>query len=84
MLQLQPEMPVFLHISKALGYDSPDKAVAAFREMMKQMELSNPVAVKRDTELELLSKSVNPVRMKNNPVLIDEELAWKLYNQILS
>lgn len=84
MLQLQPEMPVFLHISKALGYDSPDKAVAAFREMMKQMELSNPVAVKRDTELEMLSKSVNPVRMKNNPVLIDEELAWKLYNQILS
>lgn len=84
MLEIQPEISVFRHISKAMGYDSPGKAIAGFREMMKQLELTNPVAVKRDTELEMLSKSVNPVRMKNNPVLIDEELAWRLYNQILS
>ena len=52
--------------------------------MMKELELSCPVAINRDRELDVLSKSVNPVRMKNNPVFIDQETAWNLYNQILS
>ncbi len=84
MLEVRPEMEVFSLISRALGYDSAEKAISGFREMMKELELSCPVAINRDRELDVLSKSVNPVRMKNNPVLIDEATAWKLYNQILS
>lgn len=84
MLDVRPEMEVFGQISQALGYESPRKAVAGFREMMKDLELPQPVASNRELELDVLSRSVNPVRMKNNPVLIDEATAWKLYNQILS
>lgn len=84
MLEVRPEMKVFSLISRALGYDSAEKAISGFREMMKELELSCPVAINRDRELDVLSKSVNPVRMKNNPVFIDQETAWKLYNQILS
>ena len=84
MLEVRPEMEVFSLISRALGYDSAEKAISGFREMMKELELSCPVAINRDRELDVLSKSVNPVRMKNNPVFIDQETAWNLYNQILS
>ena len=83
MLEVEPDMPVFLDISKAMGFDSPRTAIAGFREMMSEMGLNNPVSVNRDTELETLSKSVNPVRLKNNPIKIDEATAWRLYNRIV-
>lgn len=83
MLEIEPDMPVFLDISRAMGFDSPRTAIAGFREMMSEMGLKNPVSEDRETELETLSKSVNPVRLKNNPIKIDEATAWNLYNRIV-
>ena len=74
---------IFEDISKTMGCDTPEQAIAMFREMMKDMELTNPVAGSRDNELKVLSTSVNPVRLKNNPVGINEEEAYKLYNIIV-
>lgn len=74
---------IFEDIAKAMGCDTPKQAIAMFREMMKDMELTNPVAGNRDDELKILSTSVNPVRLKNNPVDIKEEEAYKLYNVIV-
>ena len=48
------------------------------------MELNSPTSgPDRASELELLSKSVNPVRLKNNPVQIDEPTALELYRSIV-
>lgn len=74
---------IFEDISKTMGCDTPEQAIAMIREMMKDMELTNPVAGSRDNELKVLSTSVNPVRLKNNPVGINEEEAYKLYNIIV-
>ena len=74
---------IFEDIAKTMGCDTPKQAIAMFREMMKDMELTNPVAGNRDDELKILSTSVNPVRLKNNPVDIKEEEAYKLYNVIV-
>lgn len=74
---------IFEDISKAMGCATPEQAIAMFREMMKDMELTNPVSGDRADELKILSTSVNPVRLKNNPVGIDVEEAYKLYDSIV-
>ena len=83
MLGISPKLPVFFDISKAMGFDNPFNAVTAIRNMMIQLNLKNPVAENRKKELDVLSKSVNPVRLKNNPIAIDEDVAWKLYDKIV-
>lgn len=74
---------IFKDISAAMGCNTPMEAIYVFDQMMKEMELENPVAGNRDEELKMLSTSVNPVRLKNNPIEINEETAKKLYNSIL-
>lgn len=75
---------IFAKISKAMGCKSPKQAVDEFRRMMKEMDLKNPVALNRKEDLDVLSKSVNPVRLKNNPIQIDQKIAKLLYNSILA
>ena len=74
---------VFNEISKAMGCNNPLEAITVFEQMMAEMELKNPVAVERDVELQALSTSVNPVRLKNNPLSIDEKTALDLYSIIV-
>lgn len=74
---------IFLEIAKAMGCEKPEDAVAAFRGMMKEMELKNPISKNKEEDLKALSTSVNPVRLKNNPVGINEEEAFMLYGVIV-
>lgn len=73
----------FTDIAASLGFSTPIKAVNFIRTMLLTMDLSNPKAKDREQELTLLAKSVNPIRMKNNPVPISESTAYQLYNTIL-
>ena len=75
---------IFNHIAKAMGCESPKQAIIVFREMMKDMELLKPEAENKEEELEVLSTSVNPVRLKNNPISLDEETIDALYHIILN
>lgn len=74
---------IFVDIASAMGYESIRLAIAQFRQMIHDMELKNPVSVKRADELEILSKSVNPIRLKNNPVALDDHTIRSLYESIL-
>lgn len=75
---------IFDEIAHALGTTGITEAILLFRKMMTFMALENPVSsTNRTPELELLSKSVNPVRLKNNPVKIDETAALELYRTIV-
>ena len=74
---------IFELISKAMGCESPEQAIAEFRQMMVDLELKNPEAVNREEELNVLSISVNPVRLKNNPVFLEIQIIQKLYSQIV-
>ncbi len=75
---------IFALISKAIGCESPEQAIAEFRQMMKEMDLKNPVAGSREEELNLLSTSVNPVRLKNNPVALEKGVIYQLYSRIVN
>ena len=46
---------IFALISKAMGCESPEQAIAEFRQMMADMDLKNPMAGNREEELEVLS-----------------------------
>lgn len=74
---------IFTQISKAMGCENANQAILEFREMMKEMELKNPVAGNKDEELSVLSISVNPVRLKNNPIELDETTIMSLYEIIV-
>ena len=75
---------IFNEISAAMGCSSPIDAIEVFQRMMQEMELKQPVAGDRSMELNLLATSVNPVRLKNNPIQVDQEIAKVLYNLILT
>ena len=75
---------IFALISKAMGCDSPEQAIAEFRQMMVDMDLKNPVAGNREEELNVLSTSVNPVRLKNNPIFLDNKTIIEIYSLILN
>ena len=74
---------IFNEIANAMGCQTPTEAIVKFRQMIEEMELKCPVAQNREEELEILSTSVNPVRLKNNPILIESIVAKKLYSVIL-
>ena len=74
---------IFALISKAMGCESPKEAISVFRQMMKEMDLKNPVAGDREDEIDVLSHSVNPVRLKNNPVRLEGNTITNLYKLIV-
>lgn len=75
---------IFNDISASMGCAGPTEAITLFRAMMQDMELKNPAAGNRQQELDVLSTSVNPVRLKNNPIQIDLKTARELYDSILN
>lgn len=73
----------FNDIVGSIGAGSVNQAVSIFRGMMKEMELANPVSSCKAEDLEILSGSVNPVRLKNNPVKLGDEAIHGLYELIV-
>lgn len=74
---------IFVQISKAMGCEAAEQAIAVFKQMMVDMELSNPVSENIKADLKVLSTSVNPVRLKNNPVVIKEPEIINIYKNII-
>ena len=77
-------LEIFDSIANAMAAEDPKVAVAIFRDMMKRMELSNPRSENKDDDLKVLSTSVNPVRLKNNPASLDIDAIESLYGNIVS
>lgn len=64
-----------------MGCASVTEAAEKFQKILRDMKLSVPVL--RDDDMGILIKSVNPVRLKNNPVSLTTEMIEYLYRQIL-
>lgn len=74
---------IFKGISSAMGCNCPIEAITLFEGLMKDMELTNPISTSYTYDINLLSKSVNPVRLKNNPVYLDAASIQSLYRRIV-
>ena len=73
---------IFGEIADAVGCENADLAVQRFDEILNDLELSVPAAEEKD--FETLERSVNPTRLKNNPVGLEIDDIDMLYHQILS
>lgn len=73
----------FEKISKTMGLTKgPVEAVITFRQMLDALDLDHPTSEYKE-DLDVLSKSVNPIRLKNNPVSLDDQAIRKLYQHIV-
>lgn len=73
---------VFSDIAAAMGQDSVEDAIRAFHAFLDALALEVPVPAEGDYDT--LSHSVNPTRLKNNPVSLNEETISSLYHQMLN
>ena len=74
---------VFDSIAFSMGVNSAEKAIEIIRDMMSEMELDAPkFDDDSETELETLCQSVNPIRLRNNPIFLDYDSIYLLYNKV--
>lgn len=74
---------IFAEISETMGCDTAETAIAKFQQMMDEMDMVNPISNDREEELRILSTSVNPVRLKNNPIELNASTIRNLYKKIV-
>lgn len=72
---------IFYEIAVAFGCNTSEQAVEKFDNIINTFKLEIPCASKE--EYFILKKSVNPVRLKNNPVGLSESAIDELYHDIL-
>jgi alcohol dehydrogenase class IV len=74
---------IFEWLGQIMYCDSPEKGLMMFRAIMFSLDMPKPQGKDREAELDILTRSVNPERLRNNPVALDEEVIRFIYNKIL-
>lgn len=54
-----------------------------FQELLDWLEMRRPAAKDREREIEILVGTVNPVRLKNNPVALSGDVIRSMYERIV-
>lgn len=72
----------FAQIAHAMDCWSAGEAAHKLQSLVAALDMERPVP--KDNQYEILKKSVNPVRLKNNPIKLDEDTIDILYHKILS
>lgn len=73
---------IFAEIAHAMGCDCAEEAVEYLIRLLEKLEITSPENWTEDN-IDVLSKSVNPVRLKNNPIALSEDALRGLYRTIL-
>ena len=68
-------------IGRALGCETAEEGSGKLAELFTKLDFEIPQATR--AQYEELKTSVNPVRLKNHPITLDEETINKLYHEIL-
>lgn len=71
---------VFDEMANAMGCGAPQEAAEAFFDLVERLDLQPPIL--REEEYGILVKSVNPIRLKNHPVYLDEGTLEQIYRKI--
>lgn len=69
-------------LSELFDSENADQGVQRFQELLESLELSKPIA--GETDLEILTNSVDSAKLRNNPVALDERIISELYKSIIS
>lgn len=74
---------IFEWLGQIMQCDSAYKGLMMFRAIMFSLDMPEPHSENLEADLDILSRSVNPVRLKNNPVILDNETILGIYKKIL-
>jgi len=74
---------VFIELNDIFGVSNTDECINKFRQICNEFNLQNPKLKNKD-ELEELINSVNPLRLKNNPVTLNIDSIEDIYRHILT
>ena len=75
------ELEVLRDIANSMNCDSPEQAAKKYERIVSGMSIEVPCA--DETQIKELVSSVNPERLKNFPVKLDESMIRELYCGIL-
>lgn len=73
---------IFAQIASAMGCENANQACTKFNDVFDSLRLSVPKAEEKD--FAILKSSVNPTRLKNNPVGLEIKDIDMLYHEILA
>lgn len=71
------------HLENTLGQIAEMIDLPYFKAMMGKLEMNYPETENREADLDVLSASVNPVRLKNNPVALSKEVLREMYGRVV-
>ena len=74
---------IFKDIAFAMGVNTPAEAIELLNKMLVDMVMPQPLDSDRCISIDILTQSVNPIRLKNNPVCLNEDTIRDLYLQIV-
>lgn len=74
---------IFKKIGSSIGADTPESAIIIFNNILKKLQISNP-RTDDICDVDILGASVNPIRLKNNPVYLDGIVLNTIYKEILT
>ena len=75
---------IFEWLGQMMGCDSAYKGLMMFRAIMFSLGMPELRSEHIETDLDVLSSSVNPVRLKNNPVALDQNTLRYLFERVFS
>ena len=72
-----------MDIGKVFRVQTVEDAIRSFKDFLVKLSISSP-SIEKKEDLALLAQSVNPIRLSNNPVKLDERTLYELYVKIFS
>ncbi len=71
------------YLRKTLNQIAEIVDVEYYKVMLKKMEIQYPIFIDKNVELNILVNSVNPIRLKNNPVKLNIDILREMYERII-
>lgn len=68
-------------LAELFGCENAEQGAEKFQELLDSLELPKPIA--GESDLEILTNSVDPMKLSNNPVALDKQIIRELYKFII-
>ena len=74
---------VFENIASAMKAETVPDAIGCFGNILRKLEMKFPKSDDRDADIDVLTASVNPIRLKNTPVTLVPDAIRSIYERIV-
>lgn len=75
---------IFIEIAQELSCQSVKEAIQRMKDMLSELQIDGAKSGNKEKDIETLTQSVNPIRLKNNPVRLSEYVIGIIYERLLN